>query len=346
VEKGVAFHHAGMLPTLKEVIERLFTSKLLKIIFTTETFALGINMPSRSVIFDELRKFYGSFIRNLKTRDFYQMAGRAGRRGMDQEGFVYCRVNPFRINPDGVKRVIFGDPEEVKSQLNSSYATILNLYEKHKEGLAQIYPKSFHCFQARKNEQKEATRLIEAKINLLKQSGYIENGQLTQKGMFAKTIYGYELILSELYAQGFLEQFDEESLAAISVSVVFEPRKNQRIARISKKIQKLKNICQDLCASIKDKETNFRVYPFSKPPFFHLSEAICLWLRGKSFSEVLQCTDTDEGEVVRYFRMGIQILREIRDAKVATPLLRGKVSRAINLINRDVVDAEKQLRES
>jgi superfamily II RNA helicase len=242
--------------------------------------------------------------------------------------------------------VIFGEPEEVRSQLNSSYATILNLYEKHREDLAQIYPKSYHCFRARKNEQKEAIRLIEAKINLLKQAGYIESGQLTQKGLFAKTVYGYELILSELYAQGFLEQFDEESLAAISVAVVFEPRKNQRIARLSKKSQKLKNICQDLFGSIKDKETDFRIYPFSKPPFFHLSEAVYLWIREKSFSEVLQCTDTDEGEVVRYFRMGIEILREIRDAKVATPILRKKISSAIRLINRDVVDAEKQLRES
>ncbi|MFH1640522.1 MAG: DEAD/DEAH box helicase, partial [Candidatus Omnitrophota bacterium] len=67
IQKGVAYHHAGMLPTLKEVIERLFTSKLLKVIFTTETFALGINMPSRSVIFDDLRKFYGRYVRNLKT---------------------------------------------------------------------------------------------------------------------------------------------------------------------------------------------------------------------------------------------------------------------------------------
>ena len=71
IQRGIAYHHAGMLPTLKEVIERLFTSRLIKIIFTTETFALGINMPSRSVIFDELRKFYGRYVRNLKTRDVY-----------------------------------------------------------------------------------------------------------------------------------------------------------------------------------------------------------------------------------------------------------------------------------
>ncbi|MBI5416804.1 DEAD/DEAH box helicase, partial [Candidatus Poribacteria bacterium] len=88
IKNGIAYHHAGMLPTLKEVIERLFTSGLLKVIFTTETFALGINMPARSVVFDDLCKNYGNRWQALKTRDFYQMAGRAGRRGIDNEGFV------------------------------------------------------------------------------------------------------------------------------------------------------------------------------------------------------------------------------------------------------------------
>jgi superfamily II RNA helicase len=117
IERGIAYHHAGMLPTLKEVIERLFTSRLLKVIFTTETFALGINMPSRSVIFDELRKFYGRYWRNLKTRDFYQMAGRAGRRGIDKEGFIYCRINLQRIKVEEVKKIIYAKSEEVEASL-------------------------------------------------------------------------------------------------------------------------------------------------------------------------------------------------------------------------------------
>ncbi len=221
IQRGIGYHHAGMLPTLKEVVERLFTSRLLKVIFTTETFALGINMPSRSVCLDELRKFYGRYVRNLKTRDFYQMAGRAGRRGIDKEGFVYCRINLNKINSQEVQRIIFGAPEEVRSQLNTSYATILNLYEKYKEELFKIYPLSLHYFQSRKNEQKEALRLIEAKLSLLKEWGYIEAGSLTKKGQFAKTVYGYELILSKLYDQQILEQLDEFGLGIVSVSVVF-----------------------------------------------------------------------------------------------------------------------------
>jgi len=344
IQRGIAYHHAGMLPTLKEVIERLFTSKLLKVIFTTETFALGINMPSRSVIFDELRKFYGRYVRNLKTRDFYQMAGRAGRRGIDKEGFVYCRINLHRINLEEVKRIIYGKSEEVRSQLNTSYATILNLYEKYKDDLFKVYPLSLHYFQSRKHEQKEALRLIEAKLKLLKEWGYIDNGKLTQKGQFAKSVHGYELILSELYAENILEQLDEFGLGVASAAIVFEPRKNQHMPALSKPSRKLKMICEEIYAKIKEKERGYRIYPFSKPPYFHLSSGIEAWLRGTNFAKTLQFTDTDEGEVVRYFRMGIQILREINEAEVASHILKEKIKETIKVIKRDVVDAEKQLR--
>jgi len=346
IQRGIAYHHAGMLPTLKEVVERLFTSKLLKVIFTTETFALGINMPSRSVMFDDLRKFYGRYVRNLKTRDFYQMAGRAGRRGMDKEGFVYCRVNLSRIQYDEVKRIIYGKPEEVKSQLNTSYATILNLYEKHKEDLFDIYPKSLHYFQSRKNEQKEALRLIESKLKLLKEMGYIYKGELTKKGQFAKSVYGYELILSELYEENILEQLDEFGLGIIASAVVFEPRKNQKMPLgIPKSTKNIKHACENIYNTIKKKEERYKIYSLSKIPYFHLSVTMEAWLRGTAFEKILRFSDTDEGEVVRYFRMSVQILREINDSKVASHILKDKIRETIRVINRDIIDAEKQLRE-
>jgi superfamily II RNA helicase len=345
IQCGIAYHHAGMLPTLKEVVERLFTSRLLKVIFTTETFALGINMPSRSVIFDELRKFYGRYVRNLKTRDFYQMAGRAGRRGIDKEGFVYSRINPNRINFEEAKRIIYGKPEEVRSQLNTSYATILNLYEKHGEGLFKIYPLSFHYFQSRKHEQKEALRLLGDKLKLLKELGYIHNGALTKKGQFAKTVYGYELILSELYDENILEQLDEFGLGVLAAAVVFEPRKNQHMAGLSKNSRRIKTACDEIYEEIKEKERRYRIYPFSKPAYFHLSTCMEAWLRGTTFDKILRFSDTDEGEVIRYFRMSVQVLREINDAKVASVILKEKIRETMRVINRDIVDAEKQLRE-
>ena len=345
VKRGIAFHHAGMLPTLKEVVERLFTSKLLKVIFTTETFALGINMPSRSVIFDDLRKFYGKYVRPLKTRDFYQMAGRAGRRGMDSEGFVYCRLNFNRMEPDEVKQVIFDKPEPVNSQFNTSYGTILNLYEKHKDELLKVYELSFHFYQAKKHQQKEAIRLMQQKLDLLKAMGYIKDGELTLKGKFAKTVYGYELVLSELYEQGLFEQLEEFGLGIIAVATVFEARKNQTMLSLSKTGRSLRRVCEEVYARIDEQEGKRRIYPRSKMPTFNLTEALEYWLRGTAFSKILQYTDTDEGEVVRYFRMAIQVMREIKDNPVSSTLLKARITETIRVINRDVVDAEKQLRE-
>ena len=345
ISRGIAYHHAGMLPTLKEVVERLFTSRLLKVIFTTETFALGINMPSRSVIFDDLRKFYGSYVRNLKTRDFYQMAGRAGRRGIDTEGFVYCRVNLHRIDFNEVRRIIYGRPEEVRSQLNTSYATILNLYEKYGDKLFDIYPQSLHYYQSKKNVQREALRLMEAKLKLLKDMGHIADNKLTGKGQFAKAVYGYELLLAEFYEEKIFEQLDEFGLGIIAVSSVFEPRKSQRVASLTKEGRPLEKLCHDIFENIRRKEIRARVYPFSKAPHFHLAKSIEMWMRGEKFANILRLTDTDEGEVVRYFRMAIQILREMSDSRASSYILKDRIKNAIRLINRDVVDAEKQLRE-
>ena len=346
IKRGIAYHHAGMLPTLKEVIERLFTSRLIKVIFTTETFALGINMPSRSVVFDDLRKYYGRYIRPLKTRDFYQMAGRAGRRGIDDEGFVYCRINLNRIKPEEVKEVIYNQPEKVNSQFNTSYATVLNLYEKYQDNLFKIYPLTLHYFQTRKKEQDEALRLIAAKLKLLKDSDHIKDNKLTPKGQFAKAVYGYELILAELYEQNIFEQLDEFGLGVIAVSAVFEPRKNQELLNISKGTRRIRAFCDELHEKIKNQEARARIYPYSKAPYFHLALAMEYWLRGTDFSKIQRYTDTDEGEVVRYFRMAIQILREIRDNPVSSTLLKDRIKETIRMINRDVVDAEKQLRES
>lgn len=346
VRRGIAFHHAGMLPTLKEAIERLFTSKLLKVIFTTETFALGINMPSRSVIFDDLRKFYGKYWRPLKTRDFYQMAGRAGRRGMDSEGFVYTRLNLNRISPDEVKGVIYNRPEGVNSQFNTSYATILNLYEKYKDELFQVYELSFHYYQTKKHQQKEAIRLMQAKLDLLKHMKYIVDGELTQKGKFARTVYGYELLLSEAYEDGLFESLDEFGLGLLTIATVFEPRKNQTILSMSKLAKALRRECDQTYALIEEQEMKRRIYPSSKPAYFHLSTALEYWLRGTEFAKILQYTDTDEGEIVRYFRMAIQTMREIKDNPVSSGPLKDRITETIRVINRDVVDAEKQLRES
>ena len=346
IKRGVAFHHAGLLPTLKEVIEQLFTSKLLKVIFTTETFALGINMPARTVIFDDIRKVYGRFYRNLKTRDFYQMAGRAGRRGIDKQGYVFVKVNPWRITKEELEDTIYGQTEMIQSQLRSNYATILNLYGDMKEKIYDIYPLSFHSFQAEKTDKKDALRLLKSKISLLKELGYItSNHELSWKAKLASHMYSYELQTGQLYEEGFLESLNQKELAIVICALVYEPRKGQKKPPLTKKIKRIAKPLNRLSKYIYKYESQFGVYPYSKKFYFHLSKVIDLWYDGISFSKLTKYTDIDEGEIVRYLRMSIQVLRELLQFKGFGADFKKNTRQVLARINRDLVDAEKQLRQ-
>lgn len=344
IKRGIAYHHAGMLPTLKEVIERLFTSRLIKVIFTTETFALGINMPARTVIFDQMRKFYGHYHRNLKTRDFYQMAGRAGRRGMDKEGYVYCRINPRWIEFEEVKRILYARTESVRSKFNSSYGTLLHLYAQHQEKLYKLYPLSFHYFQEKPRQRKSAQEMLKNKVSLLKELGYIENQRLTAKGEFAAGLYGFELPLGEMYAQNIFDQLSPTELAILSCALVYEPRRQDENPKIPRKLGRLSTITENTSAHIQRLERKWHLWPKSKGYFYHLSPACEAWIGGCDFNKLMSYTDVDEGELVRYFRMAVQILREIQYAPVSSPKLKNKIAKLLPLLNRDIVDAEKQLR--
>jgi superfamily II RNA helicase len=343
VTRGIAFHHAGMLPTLKEIVERIFTSGLIKIIFTTETFALGINMPARTVVFDELRKFYGTRFAPLRTRDFYQMAGRAGRRGMDKEGFVYTRINPRDISPPEIKRIIYSEPEKVRSRFNASYATILNLYEKYGEDLYDIYPRSFHYFQEKKHGHKRAIASMKTKVDFLKELGYIQEHALSPMGKFASNVYGYELAVTELYKQGILDHLSIVDLGTIFVALVYEPRKNASEPELSRRAKVLKQLTGDMMNRLRKMERRVGIYPESKEFYYNLTPAIEAWMQGAAFDEILKLTDVDEGEIIRNFRMCVQIFRELLDTHCSREL-KDTVHKSILAISHGVVDAEKQLR--
>ncbi|MDD4956849.1 MAG: DEAD/DEAH box helicase [Candidatus Omnitrophica bacterium] len=344
VERGIAFHHAGMLPTLKEVIERLFTSRLIKVIFTTETFALGINMPARTVVFDELRKFYGRFHANLKTRDFYQMAGRAGRRGIDTEGFVYSRVNLNRLKPDELKRIILGEPERVRSRFNASYATILNLYTNYGDSLYDIYERSFHSFQEKIKYRERAVSTMRARVDLLEHMGYIARGGLTDKGAFASRLYGYELGLTELYHSGMMNDMGVKDIGIICSALVYEPRKNSTLPKLNKHTRSLQGMTDNIMKNIHRNEKKFGLQEPSKDYNYHTANCVEAWMSGCEFNDLLRLTDADEGEIIRYFRMAVQVLRELLDTP-ASPATKQKFRSVIGLINRDIVDAENQLKE-
>ena len=343
IERGIAYHHAGIHPMLKEVIEQLFTGKLIKIIFTTETFALGINMPAKTVVIDELRKKYGRFFRTLKVRDFFQMAGRGGRRGIDREGFVYSRIKPGEIKFHELKRFFEIKPEPIRSRFNVSYATILNLYDDYRENVLDVYSRSFHCFQEGNKSSSIQLKQMESKLKILKEMGYIRNKELTEKGVFAKNIYGFELPFTELFSRGIFESISFEELGILCLAAVFEPRPNLNRMRRSKRVLSLKRTTDRIIRTVHNVEKGYGINPLSKKFYFDLSMALLDWMQNRSFDKVIDELDMDEGEVIRFFRMSIQVLREMRETPVSESL-RKKIKNAINLINRGVIDAEQQLK--
>lgn len=127
INKGVGIHHSGMLPILREIVEILFSKGYIKLLFATETFAVGLNMPTKTAIFSSLSKFDGSSMRFLEPHEYTQQAGRAGRRGYDTRGHVIHLTNLFDV-PDlqQYKRILSDRPQTLRSKFCFSYHLVLN----------------------------------------------------------------------------------------------------------------------------------------------------------------------------------------------------------------------------
>ena len=134
LSKGVAFHHSGLLPIFKEIVEILFAHKdtngkpkpLVKALFATETFAVGVNMPTRTVVFTSLEKYTNGGKRSLFTHEYLQMAGRAGRRGIDTSGLVILLPNLSNIPElSKMKNLLVGNTQSLQSKFSPNYKIVL-----------------------------------------------------------------------------------------------------------------------------------------------------------------------------------------------------------------------------
>lgn len=129
VKRGIAFHHSGLLPILREMVEILFGKGLLKVLFATETFAVGINMPTKTVVFLDAEKYTdevaGGGIRTLRTDEYIQMAGRAGRRGKDTQGYVFYLPQREPIDVGEAKLMLTGKKSAIVSRMDFGYDFLL-----------------------------------------------------------------------------------------------------------------------------------------------------------------------------------------------------------------------------
>ena len=472
VSKGVAYHHAGMLPTLKEVVERLFTSGLIQLLFTTETFAVGINMPACTVIFESLEKYDGINFRYLKAREYHQMSGRAGRRGIDPIGYVYARVFPKFAHVESVQRITSGKIEPIESQFNLSYSSILNLYDNYGDNIYDVCTQSLNNFQNLERVRKTETQIqhtvatlnklskptcihdgveafdqiseynnlrdriteqrkllkierralkrkggkrkrkkdlrqkfirserqlrkiegtknknlchnceqfkicnqssrkiiqaenrierlqnrkvllesyqrkqIASRLKILEELGYIDGSGVLARGKIASQIYGYEIQVTQLLFRGFFENLNEDELNVLAMAIVCEDRKDWGYYRKleDKKIRRLLRTADREIESIRIYEEQYQVDPLTPKLVTNMSTAMLAWSQGCEFETLPQYVNLADGDFVRAFRLVIDLLRQVRRAAVGHDALLDKVDRCLDKINRDVVDAERQLR--
>jgi ATP-dependent RNA helicase HelY len=148
LERGVAAHHAGMLPAFKEVVEELFRLKLVKLVFATETLALGINMPARTVVLEKLEKFNGEARVPITPGEYTQLTGRAGRRGIDVEGHSVIQWADG-LNPQAVAALASRRTYPLNSSFTPTYNMAVNLIEQFgRDRTREILESSFAQFQA------------------------------------------------------------------------------------------------------------------------------------------------------------------------------------------------------
>jgi ATP-dependent RNA helicase DOB1 len=126
LRRGIGVHHGGLLPILKETIEILFQEGLIKVLFATETFSIGLNMPAKTVVFTSVRKFDGVATRWVTPSEFIQMSGRAGRRGLDDRGIVIMMVDE-KMDPTVARNMVRGEQDNLNSKFHLGYNMILNL---------------------------------------------------------------------------------------------------------------------------------------------------------------------------------------------------------------------------
>ncbi|KAE8705638.1 Helicase SKI2W [Hibiscus syriacus] len=148
--RGIGVHHAGLLPIVKEVVEMLFCRGVIKVLFSTETFAMGVNAPARTVVFDTLRKFDGKEFRSVLPGEYTQMAGRAGRRGLDKTGTVIVMCRDEIPEENDLKLVITGTPMKLESQFRLTYIMILHLLRVEELKIEDMLKRSFAEFHAQK----------------------------------------------------------------------------------------------------------------------------------------------------------------------------------------------------
>lgn len=255
LEKGIAFHHSGVLPLLKEMVELLFSKGFIKILFCTETFAVGLNMPTRTAVFLDLKKPSEVGLRPLRPDEYIQMAGRAGRRGKDKQGVVIYLPARKPVEPEEISRIMSGALQPLTSRIQFHYDFVLKaLHAASAEGGTAVWEtvleSSYWNAQrglARAETMKELAKLEEedAALSLTDQ----QLADLVERADLQATIKT-AVNASRRKAQVALERWTERHMGItwVLAQKAFEKRQKLRM-----ECEKLKDTLQSYSAPMSDR---------------------------------------------------------------------------------------------
>lgn len=378
LQKGIAFHHAGLHVALKALVEELYERRLLNVLYCTSTFALGINMPARTVIFDAVTKYNGVDVVPLTVREFMQMAGRAGRRGIDTEGDVVVKLDfkEWSEHQGTLKHLMSGESEPVRSSFNLSFNSVVNLLDRYEERtIRTLLERSFKAFQltqrahgitaslettdptpnraARRKraflerELADARRPVlweqfQRKVSFLRTHGYVDaNDNLLAAGRVCQKIQFAEIFVTELFMGGAFEDLSAEEIFGVMTGLV---QSLPRSARVGKPRDEKWWGYFDQLGAIYEAEVVWGAQELVgeettyTPALMPLGE---MWAEGSSLREILNeiSNPTDlSGDLVGAFRRAKDLVGQLRNVVADDEVRRKELTAVLRAVSRDEVE--------
>ncbi|MGC1238999.1 MAG: DEAD/DEAH box helicase [Acidimicrobiales bacterium] len=319
LRRGIAMHHAGMVPAFREIVETCFERNLLAVVFATETLALGVNMPARSVALERFTKYSDNGRQFLTSAEFAQMTGRAGRRGLDDEGHaIVCFASDLALHDVG--RVALAPPADLHSSFRPTYNFTANLINHFDYDMAlDVVQRSFAQFE---NDRRPAGRKrpltdqMIARHHVLEELGYAKGWTLSADGQLLRSIYHEcDLLIAESISAGVFEDLEPAELAGLLSCFVYESKRSTRAVNAAKHVStKKKRVHHDrlgqvrrvsiserlreistIAVTVREVEERYKV-PHFKEPDGHFSTIIAAWARGVTLGTVLDLADAEIGQ--------------------------------------------------
>ena len=336
---GIASHHAGMVPVFKEAVEQCFAEGLVKVVFATETLALGVNMPARSVVIDKPVKYDGQRTAPLSAAQYTQFTGRAGRRGIDEEGWAVALWSPDCAF-EQVARLASSRSFELRSAFRPTYNMVAGLLGRMPAGAARdLMGRSFAQYQAEAASRPvDLARGFDAVAGVLRERGHLDGWTLTDSGSLVSRIFHEaDLAVAEAVSGGLLDDLSPPELASVLSAFTYEHRSPGPRPEVwipsGTAYRRLRRI-ETVLDSLHRTERDFGVEP-TRPLEIGFGPAAHRWAAGESF-EALQDIGLSAGDFVRNVKQVIDLARRIA-AVAPDPGTSATARQTVEALNRGVV---------